>query len=63
MKLLEFPDEMRRARTEALKWTGSKLKLDRVTKNVRRRVLLELECEIILRMMELQEVHPGMTPD
>ncbi len=56
MRLKDIPTNLRKARTEALKYTGIKLKEKKCSKNVKRYALLELDLEICLRIYEL--MHP-----
>lgn len=62
MKLTEIPDDMRRARTAALKYVGYKLKEKKYSKRIKRLVLLQTDLDIIFRIMEKLDEISGFSP-
>lgn len=62
--ILDIPEPERSARTAALVYVGKKLKEKGFSKNVRRKVILELDFEIIMRIMNKYDCpEPGVLPE
>lgn len=53
MKLNNIPNSLRLARTASLKYAGLKLKSHDISKNLRRRLILELDVKILMKIDEI----------
>ncbi len=60
MYLRDIPPHLREARTAALKYVGAKLKERPYNKNVKRRVICELDLEICMRILD--KMNEGFVP-
>jgi len=58
MRLSDIPENHRYARMMALKYVGEKLKQKGYSKALRRRVILELDLEICIRILEACDFVP-----
>lgn len=62
MRLDEIPNDMRVARTSTLKGFGFYLKNKKLSKNLRRRLILQLDLDIIFRIMDKMDEISGFSP-